>query len=156
MSDDMNADIREAIEKHVPSHLGKALQERLATVDGLEADVARLKKQDELQSREITKFQQRISTVINLETQAKRDLEAAQRREAEVAKREIATEVVEVRIKAADSRAQAVFALAEIAFKTVSPGASRYDLAFSGTMPSETVAYNRADISGGGSLEKSE
>ena len=156
MSDDMNADIREAIEKHIPAHLGKVLQGRLALVDGLEANVAQLKGQNEEQRILVNDYKGKSQEVARIELEAERLLENLRKREAEVAKREIAAEVVEVRIKAADDRAKAVFALAEIAFKAVSPGQSRYDLSFSGSMPADQNSYGTQPFSASGTAGKSE
>ena len=156
MSDDMNADIREAIEKHIPAHLGKVLQGRLALVDKLEADVVRLNQSANKQDKTLTLLTEQRSRVVERETEVEKMTKELSRREAEVTKREIAAEVVEVKIKAADDRAKAVFALAEIAFKAVSPGQSRYDLSFSGSMPADQNSYGTQPFSASGTAGKSE
>ena len=106
----MEQDIRDAIEKNLPATVGDVLKKRLTEADSdrraLESaseDVARLRSENEVLKAECDAFNKRWVDI--------------NKREAAVASREQAADLVECKISGATQRANDVFRLAEIVFR---------------------------------------
>lgn len=109
----MLAEIREIIEKNLPAQVGNALKERLDQAELDASECRRLAAEKKHIYEELGQLKATVKAFGSLEDRDK----AVSEREAAVLKRELAADLNEFKVKAAESAKADLFKLAECVFR---------------------------------------